>query len=241
MYLELSSHSRAGLAAAFCACGLLCLSLRKYKMFAEGVIILIILLAATAIFRPEVITSMTSSVLYKGGTSEQGVLASRQSPWKTAIESIKEHPWFGMGLGTTADGNDPAAEQGKYASNTGVTTENGSSYLSILEGIGVVGSIPYFLLLVLLVRRIILTLNFMRRSPSAAHGAFPLAIVILAGMIHAIFEDWLLAPGNYLSVFFWSIAFVFVDLSSRSMLPSFVVNRSPRAILRTVQGAAPTV
>jgi O-antigen ligase len=240
MYLELSSHSRAGLAAAFCACGLLCLALRKYKMFVEGVIILIILLAATAIFRPEVITSMTSSVLYKGSSSEQGILASRQSPWKTAIESIKEHPWFGTGLGTTAEESDPAAEQGKYASNTGVTTENGSSYLSILHGVGVLGSIPYFLLLMLLMGRIIRTLIVMRRSSSAAHGAFALAIVILAGMIHAVFEDWLLAPGNYLSVFFWSIAFVFVDLTSRSMLPSFVASWPSRARPRTVPGAAPT-
>jgi hypothetical protein len=30
-------------------------------------------------------------------------------------------------------------------------------------------------------------------------------------MIHAAFEDWLFAPGYYLCVFFWSMAFVFVD------------------------------
>jgi len=29
--------------------------------------------------------------------------------------------------------------------------------------------------------------------------------------VHAGFEDWLFAPGYYLCLFFWSMAFVFVD------------------------------
>ena len=36
-------------------------------------------------------------------------------------------------------------------------------------------------------------------------------MVMVAGLLHAGFEDWLFAPGYYLCVFFWSMAFVFVD------------------------------
>jgi hypothetical protein len=32
-------------------------------------------------------------------------------------------------------------------------------------------------------------------------------------MLHAIFEDWMFAPGYYLCVFFWCMAFVLVDLA----------------------------
>jgi len=34
---------------------------------------------------------------------------------------------------------------------------------------------------------------------------------LLAGMLHACLEDWLFAPGYHLCVFYWSLAFIFVD------------------------------
>jgi hypothetical protein len=30
--------------------------------------------------------------------------------------------------------------------------------------------------------------------------------------VHAAFEDWLFAPGYYLCVFFWALAFIMVDV-----------------------------
>jgi hypothetical protein len=51
----------------------------------------------------------------------------------------------------------------------------------------------------------------MSRTLNPAHAAVPLAMVVLAGIIHAVFEDWLFAPGYYLCVFFWAMAFIFVD------------------------------
>jgi hypothetical protein len=33
-----------------------------------------------------------------------------------------------------------------------------------------------------------------------------------AGLVHAGFEDWLFAVGYYLCVFFWTLAFMFVDV-----------------------------
>jgi len=236
-YLGFVSHSRAGLAAAFCSCALLCLALRKYKMFIEGLIVLVIVLAATAIVQPEFIPSITSSVLYKGGTREQGILASRKSAWHTVIDNIREHPWFGTGLGTTADGGDPNAETTKFSSTTNVTMENGSSYLSILAGVGVVGAIPFSILLLLLLGRVVRTVRFMWNTGAAAHAAVPLAMVVVAGFIHAFLEDWMFAGGNYLCVFFWSIAFILVDvttLASFSVAPGYAVRWTNRDVPRTV-------
>ena len=223
MFLGFVSHSRAGLAAAVVACGLLCLVLRKYRMFMQGIVALTIVFAATAIFRPEVVSSMTSSVLYKGA-DQLGLLASRQSPWHAAMDNIREHLWLGAGLGTTAEGGDPTKEQGSFASNTSVTAENGSSYLSIVGGIGLLGAIPCALLLWILIVKIWQTIMWMRFTGSALHAAVPIAMVLVAGIVHAVFEDWMFAPGNYLSVFFWSVAFIFVDVAPRSLRQISFVN-----------------
>jgi len=238
MYLGFVSHSRAGLAAAFVSCGLLCLALRRYKMFIQGLMILVIVLAATAIVRPEVITSMTSSVLYKGADQEQGILASRQSPWHIAMDNIKEHPWFGTGLGTTADGGDADQPQGRFSSSSNVTSENGSSYLSIISGVGILGAIPSLFLLVMLVAKVFRTVGFMRRGANAAHAAIPLAMVMVAGIVHAAFEDWMFAPGNYLCVFFWSLAFILIDVTRFSPSPALPRNWPALTMPQAVNGAA---
>lgn len=214
LFLGFISHSRAGLAAGFISSGLLCLALRKHKLFIEGLVGITIVLAGTAMFRPEFVASTTSSILYKGGDREHGIFLSRESPWHDAIENIREHPWFGSGLGTTADEGDPALEQANYSSTAAVTSEHGSSYLAIAAGVGAVGSLPFSILLAILIRRILCTFNWLRKNGVAAHPAVPLAFIILAGLVHAAFEDWMFAAGSYLCVFFWAIAFIFLDVSS---------------------------
>ena len=52
----------------------------------------------------------------------------------------------------------------------------------------------------------------MRRTADPRHYSIPLAMVVLAGLVHAGFEDWLFAVGYYLCVYFWFFAFVLADL-----------------------------
>jgi hypothetical protein len=51
----------------------------------------------------------------------------------------------------------------------------------------------------------------MRRTANPRHYSIPLAMVVLAGLVDASFEDWLFAVGYYLCVFFWAFAFVLAD------------------------------
>jgi hypothetical protein len=37
-------------------------------------------------------------------------------------------------------------------------------------------------------------------------------MVVLAGLVHASFEDWLFAVGSYLCLLFWVFAFMLVDI-----------------------------
>lgn len=242
IYLAVASHARAGLAAALLSSGLLCIALRKYKMAVAGSLILMIVLAATAIFNPEALTTLTSTVVYKGA-DQQGVLASRESPWKAAVDNIREHPWFGTGLGTTAKGAEPEQEEPTRtsASTLNVTVENGSSYLAIVSGVGVLGVVPFAVLLVLLLAKTFQTIVWMRKTGSPLHPAVPLAMVMIAGIAHATFEDWMFAPGYYLCVFFWSLAFVLVDVTptAPARVPAFESRWHAKAMQPSIGGVAP--
>jgi len=223
--LAFISHARAGIAAAFVSSAILCLVIRRYKLFIQGLTVLAIVLSATALFLPQAISSLTTSVVYKD--TPEGILASRMSPWQTAIDNIRDHPWFGMGLGTTASGTDADEPQGTFSSSGRVTAEHGSSYLAILAGVGIVGAIPFVLMLSMLIRKVARTMSRVRESGSIADPAMVLAALMIAGIVHATFEDWMFAPGNYLCVFFWTLAFVFNDIAPKSPRRSFLWHQRP--------------
>ena len=96
---------------------------------------------------------------------------------------------------------------------TGSYRETGNSYLTVLQGLGLLGVCPFILLVILLVHRIFRMCLWMRRTGNPAHCAIPLVGVMLAGLIHAGFEDWLLSVGSYLCLIFWVITFWALDLS----------------------------
>lgn len=214
--LLLYSRSRAGLLAAAFSCTLLCVGLRRYRLFVRGLVAAAILASTISLVRPEFLGSFGGEIVYKRQDQGQEFWSSREEPWAKAIEIIKGHPWFGMGIGTLAENTDRAEEPVIFASSNRVNTENGSSYLSVLSGLGILGAIPYSFLLLILIGNILRTLVFMWRTRSAFCSAVPFAVVIVSGLIHAAFEDWLLAPGNYLCVFFWVFAFIFVDVAPRT-------------------------
>ncbi len=243
-YLMFHSLARAAMIAALIACGLLCLALRRYRLLGQGILIILIAMTASAIFNPEgfsrTMSSLTASVVYKGKDPTLGVFLSRQSPWQTAVESIKTHFWFGTGFGTTDNGADASAHLSRFSSGDGIIAENGSSYLTILTWVGMLGVFPFLCLLLMLVFKILRTVRWMLNNGNPVHPAIPLAMLTVAGLIHAGFEDWLFAPGYYLCVFFWSLAFVFVDLVPASPVQQMFSVSPPRLMRRTLADVAPT-
>ena len=214
-YLTFSSHARAAILASFLACGLLCIGLRKYRLLAQGIGILVVVVAIGAIVQPEAfseaVSDLNSSVLYKGKDPAEGLLSSRESPWDQTVDTIREHFWFGTGFGTSDNGQVGSTDIGRFATTTATSSEHGSSYLAITAWVGILGVLPFVFLMGALVRRVVHTVSWMARTGNPAHAAIPLAMIVFAGMIHAAFEDWLFAPGYYLCVFFWSAAFLLVD------------------------------
>jgi O-antigen ligase len=214
------SHARAGMAAAAISCIIFCLSLRRYKVLMQGAVLITILGSVTAVIYPEAysntMTSLTNQVIFKGKASDP-FLSSRQSPWHESLESIEQHFWFGTGFGTSGKGEDPHSAWNRLSSSAATTMEHGSSYLAILDWVGVLGVLPFLVMVLAIAKRVIQTIVWMTKTRSPLHPSIPIAMVMIAGLIHAGFEDWLFAPGYYVTVFFWSMAFVNEDYAPTQM------------------------
>ena len=158
MFLVVRSHSRASMGAAFISSGILCLALRKYKLFAEGMAATLIVVAATAIINPSAfsnaISTVNSSIVYKSDDPTHTLLFSRESPWQAAMESIGNHFWFGTGFGTTNEAENTVENLDQFSSSKGVAVENGSSYLTIVEWVGMLGVLPFLFLLLVIVGKV---------------------------------------------------------------------------------------
>jgi O-antigen ligase len=204
------------MAAALVSSALLCVAMRKYRMMVKCAGAIIIMVSLFGVLQPDAVSdtfsTLTASILYKGNR-DTTVLASRESPWRAAVDSINNHLWFGTGLGTAETFKDPQARATVFSSSADVTNENGSSYLTILAGVGILGVLPFALLLLLLLNKACRTVAWLRKTTNACHPAVPLAMVMVAALIHAGFEDWLFASGSYLCVWFWSLAFILVDVA----------------------------
>ncbi len=219
MYLTYASHARAAIGAGVLVSALLCVCLRRFRFMAQCMVLVTVIVAAVAILQPEVfsrsVSAFNNEVIYKGKGPEMGLLSSRKSPWQDTMDAIRDHYWFGTGFGTAETGTDRPDNVGLFSSSSATSKEHGSSYLEIVAWVGVVGSLPFLILLGSLLAGILRTMVWMIRSANPSHPAVPLAMVLLAGLLHAIFEDWLFAPGYYLCVFFWSLSFVFIDQTNR--------------------------
>lgn len=220
------SQARAGILAAVVSCCLTCVVLRRYRLLIQSTIAFVSMATLALALAPsqQIMdmplrhegSSLIGSFLYKG-REEQGVMGSRLTPWDETVSVIKEHPWFGSGFGTSLSGSDNDVAVGEYSTVTAATREHGNSYLAILEGVGLLGVLPFYALAIMLAVKVWGVFTWLRHTANFRHYVVPIAMVLAAGLIHAGFEDWLFAVGYYLCVFFWVLAFSFLDL-----LPSAV-------------------
>ena len=227
--LLLFSLARAAILAAACVALVLCISLREYKLLLKGTAILLLGMSAMAILAPSFfdgeVTEFSDAVIYKGHRAE-GILGSRRSPWDAAMTGIEAHPFFGSGFGTSPTGEDPGFAVGKYQSTSEISREHGSSYLTIASWVGLLGLVPFLALLLFTAFNVWRVCAWMRGTRDPSHPSIPLAMVVVAGLVHAGFEDWLFAVGYYASVYFWIFAFILGDLVPPSVMRSPLRSRT---------------
>ena len=214
LMLLFTSYARAGFAAAAVSCLLLCVALRRYGLLMKGIAAALLLaaLAAATVPLPEHRAESLASVFLYKGRREDGILGSRKSVWDRTVAVIQEHPWFGSGFGTSPTSDEVIQQFGSYQSAPQARREHGNSYLEITEWVGFLGDVPFLALLLLIALNVGRILLRVRRTGNVSFPAAPLAVVLAAGLVHAAFEDWLFAVGYYLCIFFWTLAFILVDL-----------------------------
>lgn len=220
LMLLLSSYSRASIAAASVAFLLICFESRQYKLFVRGVILSVIVATAVSALVPlktdngGIITNApVLSFFYKGRTNRD-LLQSRRTVWDQTADSIRVHPFFGTGFGTSStEQNSFSSNRLNNLSNANVgIREHGNSYLAIVEWQGLLGVVPFLLLIGLLIADLARSVIRIRQTGNIVSPIVVLSAIMAAGLVHAGLEDWLFAVGYYLCIFFWSLAFMFVDV-----------------------------
>ena len=215
------SQARSGILAAVVSCCLTCVALRRYRLLIQGAAAFVGMATLFLVLIPSAQrtdmpargeeTSLADTLLYKGHENE-GVLGSRITPWDETVTVIQEHPWFGSGFGTSLTTGQEDIGLGQYSTVTAATHEHGNSYLAAMEGVGLLGVVPFFALVLMLAVKVGRAFAWLRRTLNVRHYVVPVAMVLAAGLVHAGFEDWLFAVGYYLCVFFWVLAFAFLDM-----------------------------
>ena len=216
--LLLCSYERAGIVAGGVSSALLCLGLRRYRLLLCG--LTLALLAAPVVTAvvplpsatPLDVDSVTTRFIYKG-KREAGILASRETVWQTTLSSLRQHPWLGTGFGTSATAYDKTEIAQRFSSATQATREHGNSYLEILDWVGVLGAIPFFVLLIFVVITVGHVFLWLRSFGSPYSPSVPLAMFAVGALVHAGFEDWLFAVGYHTCVLFWTFVFLLNDFA----------------------------
>jgi len=213
-YLVRFSMARAGMASVMLVSVLFCVCLHRYKLLVKMVTLSLFIFAVIGMWAPETLSNqlgdLKDELLYKGH-KEEGVMGSRRSPWEKSIASIEEHPWFGTGYGTSPTGERPALNIGNVSTTGATEREHGSSYITIAEWVGLFGVLPFVALLAMTALNAWKVCAWMNRTADPRHYSIPLAMVVVSGLCHAAFEDWLFAAGSYICVYFWVSAFLLAD------------------------------
>jgi O-antigen ligase len=213
-YLVFFSLARAGMVAVIMVTLVFGFGLRQYKPLIKAAGLSLCLIAAVGMVAPTALLqssrNLKDAVLYKGH-KEEGVLGSRLAPWEKSVATINEHPWFGTGYGTSPTGEDTGLNFGRFASTAATSREHGSSYMTIAEWVGLLGVLPFVMLIGLTALNVGRVCVWMRKTGNPYHCSVPLAMVLVAGFVHAGFEDWLFAVGSYPCVYFWGFAFMLAD------------------------------
>jgi len=220
-YLVYFSMARAAMASVMLVTLIFCVCLRQYKLLVKVGALVLVLVAINGMLDPGGLNNrlgdIKDTVLYKGH-KEEGVMGSRKTPWEKTKASIKEHPWFGTGYGTAPTGEDPGLGFGLTSSTSETAREHGNSYMAIAEWVGLLGVAPFVAILAVTASNVWKVCAWMRRTGDPRHYSIPLAMVVLGGLVHASFEDWLFGVGYYLCVFFWRLAFVLAYLVPDAVL-----------------------
>lgn len=193
----LASQSRAGILAGLASLLVLVLGRKKW---APSMAILGIGLLALAIHIENPQENIVRNFLYRNEVQLQG--SDRLPVWTETWNRFLANPVFGSGLGISETGSRP---ESLAVSSEGYTIEKGNSYLGALEELGLFG------VAILLAALFTPILRASWKSPRTVDSRryepnLILIAIVVAGLVNAAFEAWLLSVGSIFGFSFWVFA-----------------------------------
>ena len=221
-FLLYFSSSRASIAGAVVSGTILCVVTARRRALLRGAFLVALFLTVAGAINPsgfqDFLATQTATLVYKHDQAGHNLMASREGPWKATMASIDKHPWFGSGFGTSDMGEGEVqgvSHLGKPLREVTGSMETVTwQWWNIWDCWALCLSWVWFLLTI---RNVWKVCAWMRHSGKFGHYAVPLAMVVIAGLVHAFFEDWLFAVGNYLCLYFWIAAFALTEFAPATM------------------------
>jgi O-antigen ligase len=215
------ANSRASTLAAIVVVLVLTVGLRHQRLLLQCAFVSVLFLTAMAVISPsqmeERVSQFTGRAIYKASATHPGAFGSRFSPWTETLSVINrstKNRLFGTGFGTSELGEfRPGLIASSVYTIEGSNREHGNSYLALAEYLGLLGGVPFLVLLLMLIRMVGRICRWMRRTGNPYNYCVPFTLIVIAGLVHACFEDWLFAAGSYLCLFFWVSVFLLIDLA----------------------------
>ncbi len=213
VFLTIYSGSRAGTFTTFFILGMALIKWRRERSFAFLKVTVFCIALFFIIVSPRV-DEQFLQFLYKY-PDESEIFASRKDFWQRTVDSFEERPLWGFGFGVQKQ----HADQPVGFFTIGFR-EQGSTFLGLLEEVGLVGALPMFLFFGIIGYKALL---------SVWRSSDPLDVflsrVIVAGMSLAAIENYLLYLGNATSILVF-LAF-FLRERWKGMLMDEIIRDSP--------------
>ncbi len=190
------SGSRNGLLSVVVGCSLVLVLAgygnRVLRLCAVVVVLILVVMFNAALFEEYFTRS-------KGGAVIEEVAGNRLPRWTCGIESISKRPLLGQGYGVGGVPKSGFVEP--YAVDTGYPLHN--SYLQVTQEVGILGLVTVLLFVGCGVFLSLWRNPWIANSAALRHNFGGFAAAVVAGAFSAVFESWLLAPGNLATLPFW--------------------------------------
>ena len=206
------SRSRAGLVAAFLACGwwLYFAHRRAFGLFLGGALISGLIMG---LYFPENAQNLNRVYVLKGSSY---ALKSRGELISASWEAAKESPLIGVGFGVSKG----YSEDWEFGFESGnALREKANSFLALVEEVGLIGAgfllLPLAWVLVAAIQRLML-FRRLHQMGEEFWVTLTLSACLVGGLGNAFFEAWLTSVGFFSTILFW---LVFGVLAARLTTP----------------------
>lgn len=125
--------------------------------------------------------------------AEGSMMSSRTKKWDSRIAEFEEHPLFGYGF----DAVDWSKEDEIYVNDQGIV-EPGTTWLAVFSMTGLVGAIPFYILVLGIAWR----LWKYEKKTTTPFAALLLGLLVMS-VVHQYAEGYALSAGSYFAFYFW--------------------------------------